>query len=161
MRLGDGIIALRAAGGSPFAGRVIVIDRSLVRSRTRPQEWADVLERKITGEDLSGLLSARAEDVEHLFAEIQKSPSPERTGEIVLDHLGGYDDAFFAALGEVIAHDMARGRSTRARKFEALDEYLREVRRRARKGETAQMRSELARGAAQEREMPKSQAGGR
>jgi hypothetical protein len=155
VRLGDGIIVLRAEGGSPFAGRVIVTERSLLRSRTRPQDWADVLERKITGDDLSGLLAAQVHDVEHLFAEIQKSPSPERSGEIVLDHVGGYDGAFFEALGEVIARDKARGRSTRARKFEALDEYLREVRRRARKGETAQMRRELARGAAQEGEMSK------
>lgn len=155
VRLGDGIIALRAEGGSPFGDRVIVTERSLVRSRTRPRDWADVLERKITGDDVSGLLAARVEDVENLFAEIQKSPSPGRTGEIVLDHVGGYDDAFFEALGEVIARDKARGRSTRARKLEALDEYLRKVRRRARKGETAQMRRELARGAAQEGEMSK------
>jgi hypothetical protein len=49
-----------------------------------------------------------------------------------------------------MARDKAGRRFDRARKLEKLDEYLREVRRRVDKGETAQMRTELARGAAQE-----------
>jgi hypothetical protein len=110
--------------------------------------WADVLEHKINGE-----LSERAEDVEHLFAQIQKSLSAEQTGAIVLTHVDDYDDEFFEALAEVIARDKAHRRFARAGKFEALLQYLREVRRRARKGETSQMWEELARGAARERDL--------
>jgi hypothetical protein len=64
-----------------------------------------------------------------------------------------YDDDFFQALASVTVHDKARLRLSRARDFEALGEYLRMVRRRARRGEMAAMRRELAHGAAQERDL--------
>jgi hypothetical protein len=149
LALGDGIVAVRAEDGLPSRNPVVVMDSSLLLSRTRPEEWADLLEERLK-DGHPGRLSARVEDVELLFAEILKSPSPEMTGAIVLDHAGEYDDEFFEALGEVMARDKAGRRFDRARKLEKLDEYLREVRRRVDKGETAQMRTELARGAAQE-----------
>jgi hypothetical protein len=147
MVLGDGIVAVRAEG-ELFAGEsVVVMDAGPLLSRKRPVEWADAFERKISR------LARRAADVEHLYAEIQKSPSPEKTGAIVLEHAGDYDDDFFEALATVIAHDKARLRLSRVRNFEALRAYLRLVRRRARAGETAAMWRELAQGAAQERDL--------
>jgi len=147
--LGDGILAAQVKSGLP-AGKsaVVVTGVGPLLSRKQPVAWADVLERKINGE-----LSERAEDVEHLFAAIQKSPSAEQTGVIVLTHVDDYDDEFFEALAEVIARDKAHRRFARAGQFEALLQYLREVRRRARKGETSQMWEELARGAARERDL--------
>jgi hypothetical protein len=152
--LGNGILAVRVEGGLP-AGQpvVIVMDSGPLRLRKRAAEWADVLERKINAEDSPGRVPERAGDAERLFAEIQKSPSPEQTGAIVLTHVNDYDDGFFKGLAEVISRDKAHRRFRRARQFEALQEYLREVRRRARNGETAQMWRELARGAAQEKEL--------
>jgi hypothetical protein len=125
----------------------VVMDAGPLLSRHRPAEWADAFERKI------GRLSRRAADVEHIYAEIEKSPSPEKTGAIVLEHAGDYDDDFFEALATVIAHDKARLRLRRVRNFQALRSYLRLVRRRVRAGETAAMRTELAQGAAQERDL--------
>jgi len=147
--LGDGILAAQVKSGLP-AGKsaVVVTGVGPLLSRKQPVAWADVLEHKINGE-----LSERAEDVEHLFAQIQKSLSAEQTGAIVLTHVDDYDDEFFEALAEVIARDKAHGHFDRVGKFEALQQYLREVRRRARKGETPQMWEELARGAAQERDL--------
>jgi hypothetical protein len=76
-----------------------------------------------------------------------------RTGAIVLQHAGDYDDEFFQALATVIAHDKARLRLRRVRNFQALRAYLRLVRGRARAGEMAAMRRELAQGAAQDRDL--------
>lgn len=149
--LGDGILAARVEGGPPSPKSVVaVMDLGPLLRRKQAAEWADSLERKINGEDSSGRVSERAEDVEQLFAEIQKSPSPEQTGAFVLTHVNDYDDEFFEALTEVITRDKAHRRFHRAHQFEALQEYLREVRRRARKGETDQMWRELACGAARE-----------
>ena len=105
---------------------------------------------KIRGKDSSGRRFGRAEEVEHLVAEIQRSPSPEKTGMIVLDHVGDYDDEFFEALAKLIAREQAHRRLHRVRMLEALREYLRYVRRRAREGHIADMWEELARGAARE-----------
>jgi hypothetical protein len=150
--LGDGILAAKVETGPPTPKSVVaVMDSGPFLHRKRAAEWADSLERKINGEDSSGRVSERAEDVEHLFAEIQKSPSPEQTGAFVLTHVGDYDDEFFEALTEVIVREKAHRRFRRAHQFEALQEYLRVVRRRARKGETGQMWRELAHGAAQEK----------
>jgi hypothetical protein len=147
MVLGGGIVAVRAEG-ELFAGEsVVVMDAGPLLSRKGPAEWGDAFERKISR------LSRRAADVEHLYAEIEKSPSPEKTGAIVLEHAGDYDDDFFEALATVIAHDKARLRLSRVRNFEAFRAYLRLVRRRARAGETAAMWRELAQGAAQERDL--------
>jgi hypothetical protein len=147
MVLGDGIVAVRAEG-ELFAGEsVVVMNVGPLLSRKRAAEWADAFEQKISR------LSRRAADVEHLYAEIEKSPSPEKTGAIFLEHAGDYDDDFFEALATVIAHDKARLRLSRVRNFEALRAYLRLVRRRARAGETAAMWRELAQGAAQERDL--------
>jgi hypothetical protein len=131
-----------------FAGEsIFVMDASPLLSRKRVADWADAFERKINR------LARRADDAERLYAAIQKSPSPEKTGEIVLEHIGDYDDDFFEALGMVIAHEKGWLRLGRARDFEALREYLRVVRRRARDGETAAMWRELAQGAARERDL--------
>jgi hypothetical protein len=147
MVLGNGIVAVRTEG-ELFAGEsVVVMDAGPLLSRKRPAEWADAFERKIRR------LSRRAADVEHLYAEIEKSPSPEKTGAIVLEHAGDYDDDFFEAFATVIAHDKARLRLGRVRNFETLRAYLHLVRRRARAGEMAAMWRELARGAAQERDL--------
>ena len=147
MVLGGGIVAVRAEG-ELFAGEsVVVMDAGPLLPPTRAAEWADAVERKISR------LSRRAADVEHLYAEIEKSPSPEKTGAIVLEHAGDYDDDFFEALATVISHDKARLRLRRVRNFQALRAYLRQVRRRARAGETAAMRRELAQGAAQDRDL--------
>jgi hypothetical protein len=147
MVLGHGIVAVRADGELFAEESVVVMDAGPLLSRKRAAEWADAFERKISR------LARRAADVEHLYAEIQKSPSPEKTGAIVLEHAGDYDDDFFEALATVIAHDKARLRLSRVRNFEALRAYLRLVRRRARAGETAAMWRELAQGAAQERDL--------
>ena len=145
--LGDGIVAVRA-DGELFAGEaVVVMDAGPLLPRKRAAEWADAFERKISR------LSRRAADVEHLYTEIEKSPSPEKTGAIVLEHAGDYDDDFFEALATVITHDKARLRLSRVRNFEAFRAYLRLVRRRARAGEMAAMWRELAQGAAQERDL--------
>ena len=142
--LADGIIGVRSEGGL-VAGESVVMKVDPLLHRMRTVEWADALERKIHR------LASRAEDVERLYAAIQKSPSPEKTGEIVLDHIGDYDDDFFEALGTVIAHEKGCLHLSRASNFEALRVYLRVVRRRARDGETAAMWRELAQGAAQEK----------
>ncbi|HEY1344739.1 MAG TPA: hypothetical protein VGF54_07140 [Streptosporangiaceae bacterium] len=147
MVLGDGIVAVTAES-EIFAGEsVVVMDAAQLLPRKQAVEWADAFERKISR------LSVRAADVEHLYAEIQRSPSPEKTGAIVLEHAGDYDDDFFEALATVIAHDKACLRLSRARSLEALRAYLRLVRRRARGGETAAMWRELAQGAAGERDL--------
>lgn len=105
---------------------------------------------KISREDSSGRLSGRAGDVKHLLTEIQGSPSPERTGAIVLEHVEDYDDEFFEAFAELIARERAHLRLHRVHLLEALQEYLCYVRRRASEAQTAEMWDELARGAAQE-----------
>jgi hypothetical protein len=149
--LGDGIIAVRA-DNELFAGEsVVVTEVGPLLRRKRAVEWADALERK------TNQLSRRAEDVRHLYAEIQRSPSPEKTGAIVLEHVDDYDDDFFNALGMMISRDKARLHLSRASKFETLREYLRMVRRRASDGETAAMWSELAQGAAQEKALNSDQ----
>jgi hypothetical protein len=143
----NGTIAVKA-DGELFAGEsIVVMDAGPLLSRERAADWADAFERKINR------LARRADDAERLYAAIQKSPSPEKTGEIVLEHIGDYDDDFFEALGIVIAHDKGWLCLGRARNFEALREYLRVVRRRARDGETAAMWRELAQGAARERDL--------
>jgi hypothetical protein len=144
--LGDGIIAMRAESGL-FAGESVAVTeaRPLLR-RKRAVEWADALERKINQQ------CRRAEDVKHLYAEIQRSPSPEKTGAIVLEHAGDYDD-FLGALAGMIALDRAHLRLNRAHHLEALCKYLGIVRRRASDGETAVMWRELAQGAAQEKDL--------
>jgi hypothetical protein len=143
--LGNGIIAVKAER-ELFAGEsIVVMAAGPLLSRKRVAGWADAFERKINR------LAMRAEDVEHLYAAIQESPSTEKTGTIVLEHIGDYDDDFFEALAGVIARDKARLRLSQARNFEALREYLRVVRRCARDGQTADMWRELAQGAAQER----------
>lgn len=150
MMLGGGVVAMRAEG-ELFAGEsVVVMDVGPMLPRKQPAEWASAFERKISR------LSRRAADVEHLYAEIEKSPSPEKTGAIVLGHAGDCDDDFFEALATVIAHDKARLRLSRVRNFQAPRAYLCRVRGRARAGETAAMRRELAQGAAQERELGRS-----
>jgi hypothetical protein len=152
LALGDGIIAARVESGIPAAEPVIIVmDSGPLLPRKRVAEWVDALERKINGEASPVPAPERTEDVERLFAEIQKSPGPEQTGAIVLTHVGDYDDEFFEALAAMIIREKAHRRIDRARNFEALRGYLREVRRRARKGETAQMWRELDRGAALEK----------
>ena len=147
MMLGNGIIAVRAES-ELFAGEsVVVMDAGPLLPREQAVEWADAFQRKISR------LSRRATDVEHLYAAIQESPSPEKTGAIVLEHAGDYDDDFFEALATVIVHDKARLRLSRVRNLESLRAYLRLVRRRARDGETAAMWRELAQGAARERDL--------
>ena len=144
---GNGIIAVRAER-ELFAGEsVVVMDAGPLLPREQVVEWADAFERKISR------LSRRAADVEHLYAAIEESPSPEKTGAIVLEHAGDYDDDFFEALATVIAHDKARLRLSRVRNLESLWAYLRLVRRRARDGGTAAMWRELAQGATRERDL--------
>ena len=110
MVLGDGIIAVRAEG-ELFAGEsVVVMDAGPLLSREQPVEWADAFERKISR------LARRAADVEHLYAEIQKSPSPEKTGAIVLEQAGDYDDDFFEALSTVIAPESLSSFTSSSRK---------------------------------------------
>jgi hypothetical protein len=58
----------------------------------------------------------------------------------------------------VIAHDKGCLHLSRVRNFEALREYLRVVRTRARNGETAAMWRELAQGAAQEKALAMARA---
>ena len=142
--LADGIIGVSSEGGL-VAGESVVVKVHPLLHRMRTVEWADDLERKIHR------LASRAKDVERLYAAIQKSPSPEKTGEIVLDHIGDYDDDFFEALGTMITHEKGCLHLSRVRNFEALRAYLRVVRRRARNGETAAMWRELAQGTAQEK----------
>jgi hypothetical protein len=144
--LGGGIIAVRKESGPAGKPAAVMSVGPLLR-RGRAVEWADAVEQKLNR------LCIRTEDVEHLFAEIQKSPNPEKTGAIVLEHAGDYDGEFFEALAQVIARDEAGGHPGRAHKLESLREYLRAVaRRRARDGGTAGMWRELAQGAAQERD---------
>jgi hypothetical protein len=142
--LGDGIVAV-GAQRELFAGESsVVLDAPPLLPRTRAAEWADAVERKINR------LSGKVRDIEQLYAQIQKSPSPEETGAVVLEHVNDYDDAFFEALASVITHDKGRLCLSRVRDFEALREYLGIVRRRARHGETAAMWRELVQGAAQD-----------
>jgi len=143
--LGGGIIAVRAEGALFDGQSVVVMAAGPLLSRKQAAEWADALERKVNR------LARRTEDVKHLYAGIQKSPSPEKTGAMVLEHIGDYDDDFFEALAGMRAHDKACRRLRRASNFEALREYLLMVRRRARNGQTAAMWTELAQGAARER----------
>lgn len=153
LALGDGIIAARVESGKPAVEPVVIVmDSGPLLPRKRVAEWADALERRINGGVSPAPAQERAEDVERLFAQILKSPSPEQTGAIVLTHVGDYDDEFFEALAAVITREKAHRRFDRARKFEALTGYLGEVRRRARNGETDRMWRELARGAALEKE---------
>jgi len=146
LALADSIVAVRAEGGFPGGVSTVVMGVGPHLSR-RAVEWADALEQKISR------VCARVADVEHLFAEIQRSPSPEKTGVIVLEHVGDYDEEFFEALAQVIIRSKASLDLSRARKLEALQEYLRVVRRRAEEGETAGMWRELAQGAAQDRDL--------
>jgi hypothetical protein len=86
------------AEGALFDGQsVVVMAAGPLLSRKQPAEWANALERKVNR------LARRTEDVKHLYAGIQKSPSPEKTGAIVLEHIGDYDDDFFEALAGMIA----------------------------------------------------------
>jgi len=65
-----------------FAGEsIVVMDAGPLLSRKRVADWADAFEQKIDR------LARRADDVKRLYAAIQKSPSPEKTGEIVLKHI--------------------------------------------------------------------------
>ena len=135
--LGDGIVAVRAEGRFPAGVSIVVTSVRPLLPRRRAMEWADVLERKVIR------VCARVADVERLFAEIQKSPSPEKTGAIALEHAGDYDDEFFEALAEVIIREKAGLRLNRAHKLEALRDYLRMVRRHVEAGESADMWREL------------------
>ncbi|HXZ78039.1 MAG TPA: hypothetical protein VEH31_45185 [Streptosporangiaceae bacterium] len=145
--LGDGIVAVRANRGFPAGVSAVVMSVGPLLCRRQAVEWADALEHKISR------VCARVQDVEHLFAEIQKSPTPEKTGAIVLAHLEDYDDEFFEALAEVIIREKGRLRLNRVHNFEALREYLWLVCRRAKAGETADMWRELAQGAARDRDL--------
>jgi hypothetical protein len=144
--LGDGIAAVGAQRELFAAESVVVMDATPLLAQKRAADWADAVERKVNR------LYRRVRDVKQLYAEIQESPSPERTGAIVLEHVSDYDDDFFQALASLAVHDKAHLQLSRARNFEVLGEYLRTVRRRARHGETAAMWTELAQGAAQEKE---------
>jgi hypothetical protein len=144
--LADGIVAVGAEGGFPAGVSTVVMGVGPLLSR-RSVEWADALEQKISR------VCARMADVEDLFAEIQRSPSPEKTGVIVLEHVADYDEEFFEALAQVIVRNKASLHLSRARNFEALQEYLRVVRRRAEEGETADLWRELTQGAAQDRDL--------
>lgn len=145
--LGNGIAAVRADRALPTGTSTVVISAGPLLRLRRPVEWAAAIEHKISR------LHRRAHDVEHLFAQLQGSPSPERTGAIVLEHAGDYDDEFFEALAQVIARNRASRHPSQARHLEALRDYLHMVRQRARKGETGQMWRELAHGATQERQL--------
>jgi hypothetical protein len=146
--LGDGIIAMKADSVLPTgASTVVMMSAGPLLRRRRTSEWGDALEKKISR------LRGRAQDVEDLFAEIQRSPGPEETGAIVLGHVGDYDDEFFEALTQVIAHEQAELRLRRARSFEMLRDYLRTVRRRADNDETGEMWRELVQGAARETDL--------
>jgi hypothetical protein len=135
---GDGIVAVRAEGSFPAGVSIVAASVRPLLPRRQAVEWADVLEQKVIR------VCARVGDVERLFAEIQKSPSPEKTGAIVLEHAGDYDDEFFEALAQVIIREKASLHLSRAHKFAALQDYLRMVRRRTKAGETADMCRELA-----------------
>jgi hypothetical protein len=63
--------------------------------------------------------------LEHLVAEIQRSPSPETTDAVVLEHVDDYDDEFFECLTELMAREEAHRRLDRVRMIEALRDYLR------------------------------------
>src|SRR5215510_10511425 len=77
--LGDGILAARVEGGPPSPKSVVaVMDLGPLLRRKQAAEWADSLERKINGEDSSGRVSERAEDVEQLFAESRNHQAPSR-----------------------------------------------------------------------------------
>ena len=145
--LGDGIAAVRADSALPTGPSTVVMSAGPLLCLRRPVEWAAAIEHKISR------LHKRAQDIEHLLAQLQESPSPERTGTIVLEHAGDYDDEFFEALAQVIARNRASRHPGKACQFEALRDYLRTVRQRARKGETDQMWRELAHGAARERQL--------
>jgi hypothetical protein len=145
--LGDGIAAVRADSALPTGTSTMVMSAGPLLRLRRPVDWAAAIEHRISR------LHRRVRDVEHLLAQIQGSPSPERTGAIVLEHAGDYEDEFFEALDQVIARYRASRQPGQALHFEALRDYLRMVRQRASKGETGQMWRELAQGAAREREL--------
>jgi hypothetical protein len=145
--LGNGIAAVRADSALPTGTSTVVMSAGPLLRLRRPVEWAAAIEHKISR------LHRRAQDIEHLFAQLQGSPSPERTGTIVLEHVGDYDDEFFEALAQVIARNRASRHPGQARHLEALRDYLRMVRQRARKGEIGQMWRELAHGATRERQL--------
>ena len=149
--LGDGIAAVRADGVLPTGTSTVVISAGPLLRLRRPVEWAAAIENKISR------LHRRAQDVEDLYAQLQGSPSPERTGAVVLSHAGDYDDEFFEALAQVIARDRANRNPGQARQLEVLRDYLHMVRQRARKGETGQMWQELAQGAARESKLASGQ----
>jgi hypothetical protein len=113
---------------------------------------------KTAGGNSRGLPSSRAEDVERLIAKIRRSPSPENTGAVVLEHVADYDDEFFEAPGELIAREEAHLRRHRVRTLEELRDYLRHVRRRVSEGQLDKMWDELARGAAQDETDPRASA---
>jgi len=136
--LGDGIVAVRSEGKFPAGVSIVATSVRPLLLRRQAVEWADVLEQKVIR------VCARVRDVECLFAEIQKSPCPERTGAIALEHAGDYDDEFFEALAQVITREKASLHLSQAHKFEALRDYLRMVRRRTKAGEAADMWRELA-----------------
>jgi hypothetical protein len=145
--LGHGIAAVRANRGFPAGVSTVVMDMGPLLRRRQAVEWADAFEQKISR------VCARVQDVEHLVADIEKSPTPEKTGAIVLEHLEDYDDEFFEALADVIIREKADLHLDRVHHFEALREYLRMVRRRAMADETADMWRELAQGAARDRDL--------
>jgi hypothetical protein len=94
----------------------------------------------------------RQRDFENLITELEESPSPENTGAIVLNHIAEYDNEFFDALADLVASNVAsnraRGRMSRARALETVQDHLRYVCRRAKARQTGQMWAELAVGAA-------------
>ena len=145
--LGNGIAAVRADSALPTGTSTMVMSAGPLLRLRQPAEWAAAIEHKISR------LHRRAQDIEHLFAQIQGSPNPERTGAIVLEHARDYDDEFFEALDQVIARHRASRQPGQARHFEELRDYLRIVRQRASKGETDQMWRELAHGATRERKL--------
>jgi hypothetical protein len=145
--VGCGIAAVRANRGLPTGVSTVVMSAGPLLCRRQAAEWADAFEQKISR------VCARVQDVEHLFAEIEKSPTPEKTGAIVLTYLEDYDDDFFEALADVIMREKTDLHLNRAQNFEALREYLHMVRRRATAGETADMWRELGQGAARDRDL--------
>ena len=116
--LGISVIAVRVESKLGLGGSQGIISLDWLLHKKRPEEWADILERKIKGEETFGDLSRRAEDVEHLLEQVMASP--RHFGKIVLDNIELYDDDFFEALDEVIARDKANLRFDRVPKLELL-----------------------------------------
>jgi hypothetical protein len=137
------MLAVRVESKLGIGDSVIMMALDWLLYRKRPEQWADLLERKIKGEETFGRLSGRAEDVERLFATILAMPSPAIAHRLVLQHVDDYDNDFFEALAEVIARDKAYLRFDRVPKLEALQKIMRNVRERADRGETAEMWKEL------------------